>query len=98
MTTLSNFEIPIYAKNGWLTSHAALRRQGHRVQPGGHLPSMTDSLSSDGQIYGQPFYGESSFLMYRKDVFDGKGLTMPDNPTWDQVADLAAKADGAQPG
>ena len=36
--------------------------------------------------------------MYRKDVFAAKGLTMPANPTWTQVADLAAKADGAQPG
>ena len=36
--------------------------------------------------------------MYRKDIFDAKGLTMPNNPTWDEVADLAAKVDGAQPG
>ena len=36
--------------------------------------------------------------MYRKDIFDAKGLTMPPNPTWDQVADLAGKVDGAQPG
>src|SRR5437762_12094585 len=36
--------------------------------------------------------------MYRKDVMAAKGLTVPDNPTWQQVADLAAKADGAQPG
>jgi sorbitol/mannitol transport system substrate-binding protein len=36
--------------------------------------------------------------MYRKDVFKQKGLTMPARPTWNQVATLAAKADGAQPG
>ena len=36
--------------------------------------------------------------MYRKDVLQPKGLTMPANPTWDQVADIAAKVDGAQPG
>ena len=35
--------------------------------------------------------------MYRKDVFEAKGLTMPDKPTWQQVADIAAKVDGAQP-
>jgi sorbitol/mannitol transport system substrate-binding protein len=45
-----------------------------------------------------PFYGESSFLMYRKDVFQQKGITMPERPTWAQVADAAAKVDGAQPG
>ena len=35
---------------------------------------MTTSLSVDGKVYGEPFYGESSFLMYRKDVFAAKGL------------------------
>ena len=29
--------------------------------------------------------------MYRKDVFEKKGLTMPAKPTWQQVADLAAE-------
>jgi len=29
--------------------------------------------------------------MYRKDVFAAKGLTMPAKPTWQQVADLAAR-------
>ncbi len=42
---------------------------------------MTESLTAeDGKIYGEPFYGESSFLMYRKDVFEKKGLTMPEQP------------------
>ena len=36
--------------------------------------------------------------MYRKDVFDAKGLTMPAHPTWTEVAELAARADGAEPG
>jgi len=36
--------------------------------------------------------------MYRKDVFDAAGLTMPEKPTWQQVADLAAQVDGKQPG
>jgi sorbitol/mannitol transport system substrate-binding protein len=60
---------------------------------------MVAGLSgTDGNLYGMPFYGESSFLMYRKDIFAAKGLTMPQHPTWQQVADLAAKLDGAQPG
>jgi sorbitol/mannitol transport system substrate-binding protein len=60
---------------------------------------MTKLLSGDdGKLYAMPFYGESSFLMYRKDVFDAKGLTMPERPTWDQVAQLAAQVDNAQPG
>ena len=57
------------------------------------------SLSGeDGKLYGVPFYGESSFLMYRKDMFEGEG---PDHARTSrpgpQVADIAAKVDGAEP-
>ncbi|GGW23037.1 hypothetical protein GCM10010381_01670 [Streptomyces xantholiticus] len=47
-------------------------------------------------MYAEPFYGESSFLMYRKDVFAEHGPTTPAQPTWQQVADVAAEADGAE--
>ena len=64
------------------------------------LAPMTESLTGDdGKIYGEPFYGESSFLMYRKDVLDGQGHhDAGASPTWQQVADIAAQVDGAQPG
>ncbi|MEV6013357.1 sugar ABC transporter substrate-binding protein [Streptomyces sp. NPDC051976] len=98
VATISNYEAPIYAKNGWLaplTSHANADTAFDQKDI---LPPIAQSLTSGGDIYAEPFYGESSFLMYRKDVFAAKNLTMPANPTWTQVADLAAKADGAQPG
>ena len=60
---------------------------------------MQESLTGeDGKIYGEPFYGESSFLMYRKDLLQAKGITMPAKPTWQDVAAIAAKLDGAKPG
>ena len=95
VATLSNFEIPIYAKAGWvadLTSHVKADTQFDQDDI---LAPMTKALSVDGKIYGEPFYGESSFLMYRKDILASKGITMPANPTWPQVADIAAKVDGA---
>ncbi|MFD5572653.1 ABC transporter substrate-binding protein [Streptomyces cadmiisoli] len=99
VATLSNYEIPIYARNGWLhemDSYVA-RDPGYDEQD--VLKPMRESLTGDdGKLYGQPFYGESSFLMYRKDVFAAQGLTMPEHPTWTQIADLAARADGAEPG
>ena len=98
VATLSNFEIPIYAKAGWvadLTSHV---KADTEFDQDDILAPMTKALSVDGKIYGEPFYGESSFLMYRKDILASKGITMPANPTWPQVADIAAKVDGAQPG
>jgi len=52
---------------------------------------MIQSLAVKGQSYAMPFYGESSFTMYSKELFAAKGLTMPDHPTWDQIYDLAVK-------
>jgi sorbitol/mannitol transport system substrate-binding protein len=98
VTTLSNFEVPIYAKNGWLAPLTDYIKADPGFDQNDIIKAITASMSQDGQIYGEPFYGESSFLMYRKDVMAAKGLTVPANPTWDQVSDLAAKADGAQPG
>jgi sorbitol/mannitol transport system substrate-binding protein len=99
VASLSNFEVPIYAKSGWVApldqyvSADAAFGQSDILQP------MTTSLSgSDAKLYGEPFYGESSFLMYRRDVLAAAGIDMPANPTWQQVADIAAKVDGAQPG
>jgi sorbitol/mannitol transport system substrate-binding protein len=97
--SISNYEVPIYAKNGWLTSLTDDADKDAAFDQTDILKPMRDSLKGeDGQLYGIPFYGESSMLMYRKDIFKQKGLTMPEHPTWQQVADLAAKVDGAQPG
>ena len=54
---------------------------------------MRNGLSVDGKLYASPFYAESSFLMYRKDVLEAAGQTMPDNPTWDEVAEIARAVD-----
>jgi sorbitol/mannitol transport system substrate-binding protein len=98
VASLSNFEIPIYGKNGWVAPLDDYVAKDAAFNQSDILKPMAAGLTgADGKVYGEPFYGESSFLMYRKDVFQAKGLTMPDKPTWDQVADLAAKADGAQP-
>ncbi|GAA2486430.1 sugar ABC transporter substrate-binding protein [Actinocorallia cavernae] len=99
VATLSNYEIPIYARNGWLRPMDGYVAKDPSYDEKDVLAPMRASLTGDdGKLYGQPFYGESSFLMYRKDVFAAKGLTMPAHPTWQQVADLAAKVDGARPG
>ncbi|MBV9919632.1 MAG: sugar ABC transporter substrate-binding protein, partial [Pseudonocardia sp.] len=98
VASLSNFEIPIYAKNGWVAPMDDFISKDSAFNQGDILKPMAESLTgADGKVYGQPFYGESSFLMYRKDVLQSKGITMPPKPTWDQVADIAAKVDGAQP-
>ncbi len=98
VATLSNYEIPIYARNDWLKELDPYVADDPEYDQRDILEPMRASLTGDdGKLYGQPFYGESSFLMYRKDVFAERGLTMPEHPTWQQVADLAARLDGAEP-
>ncbi|MFG3660694.1 ABC transporter substrate-binding protein [Streptomyces sp. NPDC047706] len=99
VATLSNYEIPIYARTGWLKEMDSYVAEDPAYDEQDVLKPMRQSLTGDdGKLYGQPFYGESSFLMYRKDVFEQQGLTMPAHPTWTQIADLAAKVDGAGSG
>ncbi len=98
VASLSNFEIPIYAKAKWIAPMSDYIAADPAFDQNDILKPMQTSLSVDGTVYGQPFYGESSFLMYRKDIMAAKGISVPANPTWQEVADIAAQVDGAEPG
>ncbi|MBF4163514.1 sugar ABC transporter substrate-binding protein [Nocardioides sp. CBS4Y-1] len=98
VVSVGAYEVPIWAKNDWLQPLDDYVDDDADYDAADLLDPMKESLSSDGQLYALPFYGESSFLMYRKDVLKQEGLTMPEKPTWDEVADIAAKVDGAEPG
>ncbi|MFI6955719.1 ABC transporter substrate-binding protein [Nocardia sp. NPDC050408] len=90
---ISNYETPQWAKNGWLVDLSDYERETPGYEAQDFIPSLQKSLSYQGDMYSVPFYGESSFLMYRKDLFEQAGLTMPAEPTWDQIAQAAAKLD-----
>lgn len=84
------WEAPIWASRGWLTRlDVPASRGDYDVRD--FLPVVRTALSYRGGLYAVPYYGESSFLMYRKDLFAKAGLTMPEHPTWPQVAELAAE-------
>jgi sorbitol/mannitol transport system substrate-binding protein len=86
--TIGTYEVPIWAKQGWLLP---LDNLGDKYDVDDLLPAIRSGLTTDGKLYAAPFYGESSMVMYRKDLFDAAGLKMPDAPTWDFVADAARK-------
>lgn len=99
VATISNYEVPFYAKNGWLTPLDGSIAADPGFDQADILKPIAEGLTgSDGHVYAEPFYGESSFLMFRKDVLAAKGITMPAKPTWQQVADIAGLLDNAQPG
>jgi sorbitol/mannitol transport system substrate-binding protein len=86
--TIGTYEVPIWAKQGWLLP---LDNLGKDYDTDDLLPAIRSGLTTDGKLYAAPFYGESSMVMYRKDLFDAAGLKMPDAPTWDFIADAAKK-------
>lgn len=90
VVTIGAYETPIWADVGWLHELDSYMADEPDYDRDDLLQPMVDSLSgSDGKLYAAPFYGESSFLMYRKDLFDEAGLTMPERPTWPQIRDFA---------
>ncbi|PXY26932.1 ABC transporter substrate-binding protein [Prauserella muralis] len=95
---ISNYETPQWAENGWLENLQPYIDSSPGYDAGDFIPSIRDSLSYQGDMYSVPFYGESSFLAYRKDLFAKAGLTMPANPTWRQIAEFAAKLDDKRAG
>ncbi|KQP23032.1 sugar ABC transporter substrate-binding protein [Pseudorhodoferax sp. Leaf267] len=86
--TIGLYEAPIWSKKGWLKPIAT--DAAYDVDD--LLPAIRSGLSHEGKLYAAPFYGESSMLMYRKDLADKAGVTIPEQPTWAQVKDFAAKA------
>ncbi|HTG04339.1 MAG TPA: sugar ABC transporter substrate-binding protein [Bradyrhizobium sp.] len=88
ISTIGTYEVPIWAKKGWLVP---LDDLGADYDIDDLLPAIRSGLSLDGKLYAAPFYGESSMIMYRKDLFDKAGIKMPESPTWDFVADAARK-------
>ena len=86
--TIGTYEVPIWAKQGWLVP---LENLGADYDVDDLLPAIRGGLSIDGKLYAAPFYGESSFIMYRKDLMEKAGLAMPDAPTWEFIADAARK-------
>jgi sorbitol/mannitol transport system substrate-binding protein len=80
------YETPIFSKRGWLRPFENLPAD---YDLNDVFKSLRDGLSYDGKLYALPFYGESSMLMYRKDLFEAKGLKMPDRPTWAEIAKIA---------
>ncbi len=85
--TIGTYEVPIWGKQGWLVSLNDLPAEWDADDL---LPAIRNGLTVDGELYAAPFYGESSMVMYRKDLMEKAGLEMPEAPTWDFIKEAAA--------
>jgi sorbitol/mannitol transport system substrate-binding protein len=85
------YEAPQFAKSGFITNLTPQASADATFKTNDLIPTVRKALSYNNNLYAAPFYGESSFLMYRKDILKAHGVTMPAHPTWFQVADIAKK-------
>ena len=84
--TIGTYEVPIWGRQGWLVS---LNDLPASYDVDDILPAIRGGLTVEGKLFAAPFYGESSMVMYRKDLMEKAGLTMPKAPTWDFIAKAA---------
>ncbi len=66
--TIGTYETPIWGRRGWLMRLDEDLPAGYDLDD--MLKPIRDGLSDQGRLYAVPFYGESSFTFYRKDLFE----------------------------
>jgi len=92
--TIGTYEAPIWGKKGWLVPFDDLPAS---YDVDGLIKPIRDGLSVEGKLYALPFYGESSFIFYRKDLLDKAGVTMPEKPTYADIDKLLPAFKKADP-
>jgi sorbitol/mannitol transport system substrate-binding protein len=95
IVTVGAYEVPQWGAQGWLTDLTPALKEDKSYDVDDLFPPVRDALSVDDKLYAVPFYGESSILMYNKELFAQAGLTMPDHPTWQEVAGFAKTLNNA---
>ena len=89
------YEAPQFGAAGWLAPITEQAANDADWDIDDVFDPILEGLTFDGQLYAAPFYAESSFLNYRKDVFENMGLTMPERPTWQEVDSFAREIEAA---
>ncbi len=87
------YEAPQFGQNGWLEDISGYAADDADYDVDDLLPPIRGALSVGDQQFAVPFYGESSFVMYNKEIMDAAGITVPDAPSWDELAAIAREVD-----
>jgi sorbitol/mannitol transport system substrate-binding protein len=86
--TIGSYEAPLWGERGWLVP---LDDLGADYGYDDIFDVVRQGLSYRGRMYAAPFYGESAFTYYRKDLFRKAGLEMPVQPSYEQIRQFAQK-------
>ncbi|MBE1877228.1 ABC transporter substrate-binding protein [Myceligenerans pegani] len=89
IVTIGSYEVPIWAENEWLADLTEPLSSDAEYDVDDLFAPVKDVVSVDDRLYAVPFYGESSMLMYNEEILDEAGITLSENPTWDEVAEAA---------
>ena len=95
IVTIGAYETPQWGANGWLQDLTSVLQSDTAYDVNDILPPVRDALTHEGKLYAVPFYGESSILMYNKETLDKAGVTIGNNPTWQEVAAAAKKVNSS---
>ena len=87
------YEAPQFGASGLLQNLTPRAKRDESYKFSDLIPVVRNALSANGKMYASPFYAESSFVMYRKDVMRRNGVKVPARPTWNQIAAIARKID-----
>lgn len=87
IVTVGTYETPLWAEQEYLVP---MEDMPAGFDSDDFITTIREPLSYEGTLYAAPFYGESSFTMYRTDLFEQAGLEMPQRPTWDFIIDAAS--------
>ncbi|WP_299444179.1 ABC transporter substrate-binding protein [uncultured Phycicoccus sp.] len=93
IVTIGAYETPQWGANGWLVDLTPELEADASYDVDDLLPPVRDVNTHEGKLFAVPFYGESSFLMYNKEVLDKAGVSFSGTPTWPEVAEAAKKVD-----
>jgi sorbitol/mannitol transport system substrate-binding protein len=94
IVTVGMIEVQNWKNYGWISSLEPFFSKMDSAEKAAYdvddlIPAVTAGLKVNGELYALPFYSETSVVMYRKDLLAQKGITMPEEPTWDEIVKIA---------
>ncbi len=103
IVTIGTYDAPFWGKNKWVVSLEPFFARLSTADRDAYdredlLPTIRSALSYNHAQFALPFYGESSMIFYRRDLFARAGLSMPETPTWRQIYEYSVKLKGIEKG
>lgn len=85
--TIGMYEAPIWGKREWLVP----LEFGADYDIDDVYDAIRGGLSHEGILYAAPFYGESSMVMYNRELMSKAGYDgVPDRASWQKIREIAA--------